>query len=81
MKRLNPAESEVTTQQAADLLKVSRPHLIGLIGRGEVPCRKVGKHRRILMRDLLAFRQRDHADRLSAMAELQAQAQELNLGY
>ena len=76
-----PIHSELTTSQAANLLGVSRPFVITLIERGELPCRKVGSHRRIRLPDLLEYKQRDDQQRHSVLDELTAEAQELGLGY
>lgn len=76
-----PVHAELTTQEAADLLNVSRPHLIKLLEDGQLPFHRTGKHRRVRFADLMQFKEsRDQAsDR--AMEELSRQSQELGMGY
>ncbi len=76
-----PHHAELTTQQAADFLNVSRPHLVGLLEHNELTYRKVGSHRRILFKDLVEYQQRSRVERKKALDELAGQAQELELGY
>jgi excisionase family DNA binding protein len=76
-----PVHAELTTQEAADMLNVSRPHLVKLLEEGRLPFHKTGKHRRVRFADLMQFKsERDQASE-DAMAELAKQAQELALGY
>ncbi len=74
-----PAHAELTTQQAADLLNVSRPFLIGLLEAGEIEYRKVGAHRRVTMSSLMDYMRRDDERRRETADELTALSQELGL--
>jgi excisionase family DNA binding protein len=76
-----PVHSELTTQQAADLLGVSRPHLVQMLKDKRIPYRKIGTHRRIRFSDLKDFKLGEDTARQKALDALAAQAQELDQGY
>ena len=76
-----PLETELSTQQAADMLNVSRPFLVKQLEAGAIPYTKVGRHRRVLLQDLLNYKKQNEATREQALLNLSKQAQELNLGY
>lgn len=76
-----PTNAELTTQQAAELLNVSRPFLIEQLEKGMIPFRKVGTHRRLLFRDLMAYKDAIDRNRLKALEELSALDQQHGLGY
>jgi excisionase family DNA binding protein len=78
---LIPVHAELTTQEAADVLNVSRPHLVKLLDEGKLPHHKVGTHRRVKYRDLEAYRKAFEVQRQKAMEALAKQAQDLELGY
>ncbi|WP_233586970.1 helix-turn-helix domain-containing protein [Pseudorhodobacter sp. E13] len=70
--RMVPVEAELTTQVAADMLNVSRPFLIRLLEKGDIPFTTVGRHRRIRATDLFAYEtERDQA-RSTVLSELAA---------
>ena len=75
-----PIHAELTTQQAADMLNVSRPYLIkNILDAGKMPFHKSGTRRKILYKDLLVYKNKDLEERKALMAELAKQAQELGM--
>ena len=76
-----PVHAELTTQEAADLLNVSRPHLVKLLEEGQLAFHRTGKHRRVKFADLMAYKEKRAVESEQAMALLAQQAQDLGMGY
>jgi excisionase family DNA binding protein len=76
---LVPFEAEITTQQAAALLNVSRPYVVGMIDKGTLPARMVGNQRRLPLKEVLAYKADNRAKRRQTLRELAALDQELGL--
>jgi len=74
-------DEELTTQEAADILNVSRPHVVKLSEEGEIPFHKVGRHRRIKLKDLLAYKKKYKKRQRKALDELTRISQEEGLDY
>jgi excisionase family DNA binding protein len=76
-----PMGADLTTQEAANLLGVSRPYLIRLINQGLIPCEWVGKHRRIRLQDILAYRRSRQASQRGALRQLTEETESAGLRY
>jgi excisionase family DNA binding protein len=76
-----PTHAELTTQEAANILNVSRPHLVKLLEEGAIPFSKTGTHRRIRYQDLMAYSKQRTQESKAALDELALQAQEHEMGY
>ena len=76
-----PVHAELTTQEAADLLNVSRPHLVKLLEEGQLAFHRTGKHRRVKFADLMAYKEKRAVESEQAMALLAQRAQDLGMGY
>ena len=78
---LIPVHAQLTTQQAADVLNVSRPFLVSLLEEGKIPYLKVGTHRRILFEDLMRYKKEIDKERRKALDELVKQSETLGMDY
>lgn len=78
---LAPQEEELTSQQAADLLRVSRPHLVKLLDEGAIPFHRVGTHRRVRLEDVLAYRGKRSQNRREKLDELTRLSEDFEGGY
>lgn len=78
---LIPESAELTTVQAADVLNISRPFLIKLLDQKAIPHRKVGKHRRILMEDVMAYKNAIDRERELVLEQLTRDARAHDMGY
>ncbi len=78
---LMPVHKALTTQEAADILGVSRPFVVAQMDSGKIPYRKVGTHRRVMVKDLVDYKRKMDAAREQSLDELAAEGQRLGLGY
>ena len=76
-----PISAELTTNQAARILNVSRPYLVKLLEEKKIPFKMVGTHRRIRAKDLFEYKRRDDQERERIANELAKQGQLLGMGY
>lgn len=74
-----PVHAELTTQEAANMLNVSRPHMVKLLEEGKLPFHKTGRHRRVLFADLMTYKKARERESLDAMQALAEQAQDLGM--
>ncbi|MFO0938454.1 MAG: helix-turn-helix domain-containing protein [Gemmataceae bacterium] len=78
---LIPQRTELSTQEAAEILNLSRPYVVRLLDEGKIPSHKVGTHRRVRIEDVLMYQKQSDAERLNALRNLIDEAQELDMGY
>ncbi|OOE59096.1 DNA-binding protein [Salinivibrio sp. ML323] len=78
---ITPIHAELTTQEGADMLNMSRPTFIKLLDANEIPYSRTGNRRKVAYADLMAYKNRLEEKRLAALAELSALDQEMGMGY
>jgi len=78
---LIPSDSDVSTQQAADILNVSRPHVVKLLEKGIIPYKKVGSHRRIKLQDVMSYEEKFRTQQRSSLEIIAKQGQMMGIGY
>ncbi|AMP36194.1 MULTISPECIES: helix-turn-helix domain-containing protein [Ralstonia solanacearum species complex] len=76
-----PVHAELTTQEAAQMLGVSRPFFVQMLEKGDIPFHKIGTHRRVRYRDVIDYKKRLDTQRREALEALAEQAQALDMGY
>lgn len=74
-----PVHAELTTQEAANMLNVSRPHMVKLLEEGHLPFHRTGRHRRVMFAELMHYKEQRDRDSMQAMQALTDQAQKLGL--
>ncbi|MBN4047626.1 helix-turn-helix domain-containing protein, partial [Acidimicrobiaceae bacterium AH-315-P05] len=79
--RVAPVPAELTTQETADILGVSRPYLVKLLDDRKLPYRRVGNRRKVLLEDVLRYKRSDDRFRQGILDELTREAQSVGLDY